>query len=72
MSIYPFHSIITKDCINNISLVVNKQPDNNYLITIDFDFDIPVFSSTFSDLKSHVASDSKTLKLKVSAKTFIK
>ncbi|PTD30970.1 LppA family lipoprotein [Mycoplasma leachii] len=72
MSIYPFHSIITKDCINNISLVVNKQPDNNYLITIDFDFDLPVFSSTFSDLKSHVASDSKTLKLKVSAKTFIK
>ncbi|WP_434343661.1 LppA family lipoprotein [Mycoplasma sp. 06067-C1-B144P-99-0482-3] len=72
MSIYPFHSIITKDCINNISLVVNKQPDNNYLITIDFDFDIPVFSSTFSDLKSHVASDSKTLKLKVNAKTFIK
>ncbi|QVK01990.1 LppA family lipoprotein [Mycoplasma mycoides subsp. capri] len=72
MSIYPFHSIITKDCINNISLVVNKQPDNNYLITIDFDFDIPVFSSTFSDLKSHVASDSKTLKLKVSSKTFIK
>ncbi|QVJ95509.1 LppA family lipoprotein [Mycoplasma mycoides] len=72
MSIYPFHSIITKDCINNISLVVNKQPDNNYLITIDFDFDIPVFSSTFSDLKSHVASDSKTLKFKVSAETFIK
>ncbi|MDP4040729.1 LppA family lipoprotein [Mycoplasma mycoides] len=72
MSIYPFHSIITKDCINNISLVVNREPDNNYLITIDFDFDIPVFSSTFSDLKSHVASDSKTLKLKVSANTFIK
>ncbi|UZK64281.1 LppA family lipoprotein [Mycoplasma mycoides subsp. capri] len=72
MSIYPFHSIITKDCINNISLVVKKEIDNNYLVSINFDFDIPVYSSTFSDLKSHVASDSKILKLKVSAKTSIK
>ncbi|WFQ89794.1 LppA family lipoprotein [Mycoplasma feriruminatoris] len=72
MSIYPFHSIITKDSINNISLIINKVTDNDYVVSISFDFEIPVYASTFSDLKSHVTSETKNLKLKVSAKTSIK
>ncbi|WFQ90611.1 prolipoprotein [Mycoplasma feriruminatoris] len=70
-SLYPFHTILNKDSISNISLQVNKE-EKKYKVTINFEVNIPIFSSTFSDLTSHVTSgDTNTLKLEVTANTIV-
>ncbi|WP_434328685.1 LppA family lipoprotein [Mycoplasma capricolum subsp. capricolum] len=71
MSIYPFHTIITKDSIQKIYLSINKD-EEKYTAKIDFELHIPIFASTLSDLKSHATSgDEKILKLKISQNTSI-
>lgn len=69
MSIYPFHTLITKDSIQKIYLSISKD-EEKYTAKIDFELHIPIFASTLSDLKSHATSgDEKILKLKISQNT---
>ncbi|CBW53742.1 Hypothetical protein, predicted lipoprotein [Mycoplasma mycoides subsp. capri LC str. 95010] len=70
-SLYPFHTIINNDSIKNVYLTINKE-DKKYKVEIDFEVNIPIFSSTTSDLTSHATSgDTKILKLQIAANTLI-
>ncbi|WFQ91433.1 LppA family lipoprotein [Mycoplasma feriruminatoris] len=71
MSIYPFHTMINKDSIKNIYVSITKESEK-YKAKIEFEVNIPVFASTFSDLKSYATSgEDKTLVLKVSTNASI-
>ncbi|WP_434335298.1 LppA family lipoprotein [Mycoplasma capricolum subsp. capricolum] len=71
MSIYPFHTLLTKDSIKNIFLTLTNEEDS-FKAKIDFDFEVPIFSSTFSDLTSHaVSADEQKIILKISSETFL-
>ncbi|WFQ94789.1 LppA family lipoprotein [Mycoplasma feriruminatoris] len=71
MSIYPFHTILTKDSIKEMYLLVTKDQEK-YMAEIEFEFHIPIFASYNTDLKSHITSgENKTLVLKVSTNASI-
>ncbi|QQY78266.1 LppA family lipoprotein [Mycoplasma mycoides subsp. capri] len=71
-SLYPFHTIINNDSIKNVYLTINKEKNKKYKVEIDFEVNIPIFSSTTSDLTSHATSgDTKILKLQIAANTLI-
>nr|VZR98362.1 hypothetical protein MF5295_00739 [Mycoplasma feriruminatoris] len=71
MSIYPFHSRITKDSITKVYVTMNKKAENKEL-EIDVEMEIPIYSSTLSDLTDNTYEQQKKLKLKFSQKTEIK
>ncbi|QVK08679.1 LppA family lipoprotein [Mycoplasma mycoides] len=64
-SLYPFHTIITKDSIKNILVTIKDKK-----FTLDFELHIPIYSTSFSNLLSHAGSD-KTLLVRVSQTTQI-
>lgn len=71
MSIYPFHTLLTKDSIKNIFLTLTNEEDS-FKAKINFDFEVPIFSSTFSDLTSHaVSADEQKIILKIGSETFL-
>ncbi|KEZ20238.1 LppA family lipoprotein [Mycoplasma capricolum] len=72
MSIYPFHTRITKDSIENIYLSISKEENSKYKAKLEFEVHIPIFASSFSDLKSHSTSgESKALVFKIVSGTSV-
>ncbi|MDP4040392.1 LppA family lipoprotein [Mycoplasma mycoides] len=64
-SLYPFHTIITKDSIKNILVTIKDKK-----FTLDFELHIPIYSTSFSNLLSQAGSD-KILLVRVSQTTQI-
>ncbi|WFQ92065.1 hypothetical protein MFERI14815_00681 [Mycoplasma feriruminatoris] len=63
MSLYPFHTRITKDSITNVSVSINKK-QNLKELEIEVEIEIPIYSSTLSDLTDNVYAKETKLKLK--------
>ncbi|WP_434324599.1 LppA family lipoprotein [Mycoplasma capricolum] len=71
MSIYPFHTRITKESINKIFITLAKEDDDKLKVTIDFEVIIPIYSVGYSDLKSPGTGASIPLTLKVNSSALI-
>ncbi|XWT84112.1 hypothetical protein V2P25_00175 [Mycoplasma capricolum subsp. capricolum] len=71
MSIYPFHTRITKESINKIFITLAKEDDGKLKVTIDFEVIIPIYSVGYSDLKSPGTGASIPLTLKVNSSALI-
>ncbi|ACU78867.1 mycoides cluster lipoprotein, LppA/P72 family [synthetic Mycoplasma mycoides JCVI-syn1.0] len=69
-TLYPFHTRITKDSINDGSVTLLNN-DNQNQVKVEFTVDIPIYASTLSDLTSHTTSQDKVLKYKVTTTTKI-
>ncbi|WFQ90612.1 LppA family lipoprotein [Mycoplasma feriruminatoris] len=62
MSLYPFNTSIDESSISEILItLVDKK------VTLDFEINIPVYATGFSDLTSHSSNNSKILKIRVSS-----
>ncbi|QVK02133.1 LppA family lipoprotein [Mycoplasma mycoides subsp. capri] len=64
MSIYPFHSRITKDSIKNIYITINNKNSTKEL-ELEAEIEIPIYSSTLTDLTDHTYAAEKPLKITV-------
>ncbi|QVK07025.1 LppA family lipoprotein [Mycoplasma mycoides] len=64
MSIYPFHSRITKDSIKNIYITINNKNSTKEL-KLEAEIEIPIYSSTLTDLTDHTYAAEKPLKITV-------
>ncbi|WP_017698157.1 LppA family lipoprotein [Mycoplasma mycoides] len=71
MSIYPFHTRITKESIDNIFITINKEEDNKIKVILDFEIKIPIYSVGYSDLKSPGTGASTPLVLKINSTALI-
>ncbi|QVK08536.1 LppA family lipoprotein [Mycoplasma mycoides] len=71
MSIYPFHTRITKESIDKIFITINKEEDNKIKVILDFEIKIPIYSVGYSDLKSPGTGASTPLVLKINSSALI-
>ncbi|WP_369024793.1 LppA family lipoprotein [Mycoplasma capricolum] len=70
MSLYPFHTRVTKDSINNIKISIKNVNNKNELV-LKFDISFSVYTSTFSDLTSYAYDKEEILKFQIISKTQI-
>ncbi|ADK69326.1 LppA family lipoprotein [Mycoplasma mycoides subsp. mycoides] len=67
MSLYPFHSRITKDSIKNIYVTINNKSAIKEL-ELEAEIQIPIYSSILTDLTDHTYAEEKPLKITVNQK----
>ncbi|WP_434342737.1 LppA family lipoprotein [Mycoplasma capricolum] len=70
MSLYPFHTRVTKDSISNIKISIKNDNNKNELV-LKFDISFSVYTSTFSDLTSYAYDKEEILKFQIISKTQI-
>ncbi|WP_434338351.1 LppA family lipoprotein [Mycoplasma capricolum] len=70
MSLYPFHTRVTKDSISNIKISIKNNNNKNELV-LKFDISFSVYTSTFSDLTSYAYDKEEILKFQIISKTQI-
>ncbi|WFQ91432.1 hypothetical protein MFERI14815_00013 [Mycoplasma feriruminatoris] len=71
MSIYPFHTRITKESIDKMFITLQKESDNKTKVIFEFDLNVPIYSVGYSDLKSPGTGATTPLVLKVSSSALI-
>ncbi|WFQ95417.1 LppA family lipoprotein [Mycoplasma feriruminatoris] len=71
MSLYPFHTRITKDSIKAIYATINNKNTNKEL-ELEVEINIPIYSSTLTDLTDQTYAEEKTLKIVIKQSSEIK